>query len=124
MVNKTALLVEIAQKISELDAQIKAAKDEEKSIGRIRRKVRSLKVVCSLISTFVEDDEFTFDMEDEMLQMLECKKGKRIVFDIKEGDDIIQKMDEYNNVKDVYKRMMAQADAMGLKLVGSTLVKK
>lgn len=124
MVNKAELLDEIVSKVSELDAQIKANKDEDKSIGRLRRKARALRVVGSLIATFVEDDEFTFDMEDEMLQMLECKKGKKIVFNIKEGDDILQKMDEYENVKDVYKRIMAQADKMGLKLVGSTLVKK
>lgn len=123
MVVKAELLGEIVQKISELDAQMAEAKSEEKSIGRIRRKARALRVVESLVSTFAPD-EFTFDLEDEMLQMLECKKGKKIVFNIKEGDDIIQKMDEYSQVKDVYRRILAQADKIGLKLVGSTLVRK
>ena len=117
MVNKNELLDEIVQKVSELDAQVSANKSEEKSVGRLKRKARALRVIGSLISTFIEDDEFTFDMEDEMLQMLECKKGKKITFDIKPGDKLMDILEKYQDVKDVYNKVKKYAESHGMKLV-------
>ena len=117
MVNKAELLDEIVQKVSELDAQVSSNKSEEKSVGRLKRKARALRVIGSLISTFIEDEEFTFDMEDEMLQMLECKKGKKITFDIKPGDKLMDVLDKYQDVKDVYNKVKKYAESHGMKLV-------
>ena len=117
MVSKNELLDEIVQKVSELDAQVSANKTEEKSVGRLKRKARALRVIGSLISTFIEDDEFTFDMENEMLQMLECKKGKKITFDIKPGDKLMEVLEKYQDVKDVYNKVKKYAESHGMKLV-------
>ena len=122
---KANVLVAISQRVAELDAQVTKSKAEEKSVGRSKRQARALKVIADLIQLYAPDEfMLTGLLNGELEAMINPSNGQKFVFEMKEGDSILDLLDKYEHVKDAYKRMMTQADAMGLKLVGSTLVKK
>lgn len=122
---KANVLVAISQRVAELDAQVAKSKAEEKSVGRIKRQTRALKVIADLIQLYAPDEfMLTGLLNGELEAMINPSKGQKMVFEMKEGDSILDLLDRYEHVKDAYKRILAQADSMGLKLVGSTLVKK
>lgn len=48
---------------------------------------------------------------------------KKTTIEVHEGDNIIQLLDKYNNVKDIYKKLTKACDDAGLKIVGQDIVK-
>lgn len=48
---------------------------------------------------------------------------KKTIIEVHEGDNIIQLLDKYNNVKDIYKKLTKACDDAGLKIVGQDIVK-
>ena len=121
--NKSTTWVAISQKIAELDAQIAGNNKEDKSVGRLKRQARALRVISALMEYAPEDFSLGASLDKDLDDMITPKKGKKIVFDIKEGDSVIELLDKYKDVKDGYHRILAQAEQMGLKMVGGILTK-
>lgn len=114
---KAIVLDAISQKVAELDAQVVADKAAGKSVGRNKRSARALRVIASLIDDFVTTDEFTFSGEDALQQMIDCKKGKRTVLQINRGDKLIDLLNKYGTVPNIYAKIQAYCEEHDMKIV-------
>lgn len=122
--NKTEMTVRLTDTIQTLLAEVASNKEAGKSIGRIQRKAKLLGVIRELIDEYCPE-EFTLQVQTaaNLEQALNPKKGKKVVFEVKEGDNVIELLDKYNDVKDVYHKLQDAWTAAGLKMVGQVLVK-
>lgn len=120
---KTATMSAIEQRIAELEDQIIDNEADKKSVGRLKRQARALKVCRALIDAYAPETFSIGALDIDLAHMIKPTKGKKMVFDIKEGDSIIELLSTYEAVKDGYHKIMAQAEEMGLKMVGGVLVK-
>lgn len=114
---KATVLDAINVKVAELAQQIEEAQKADKSVGRLKRQSRALIVISDLIEEFVEDDEFTFTSEQDLMQMIDCKKGKRLDLGIKTGDKLMDLLQKYSDVKDIYHKIQRECETKGLKIV-------
>ena len=48
---------------------------------------------------------------------------KKTIIEVHEGDNVIQLLDKYSSVKDIYKKLTKACDDAGLKIVGQDIVK-
>ena len=114
---KSVILDAINMKVAELAQQVEEAQKASKSVGRLKRSSRALVVISDLIEEFVDAEEFTFTSEADLQQMIDCKKGKRLDLGIKAGDKIMDLLQKYDGVKDIYNKIKKECDAKGLKIV-------
>ena len=84
MIKTNEALKALEAKIVSLEADILAAEKEDKSSGKLKRQARALKVIKQLINDYIDEDDFELgnNMEDELLQMINCKKGKRVLLEV------------------------------------------
>lgn len=117
--DKTQLLVAIATKSEDLRAQAREADAAGKSSGKIKRNARALEVIESLIETYCEDTEdIDFPLLSELQQMIDCKKGRSgVKLEVHEGDTLMELLNKYSSVKDVYSKIKTACDQQGLKIV-------
>lgn len=116
--DKTQLLVAMATKSEELRAQAREADAAGKSSGKIKRNARALEVIQSLIDTYVLEDDVDFPLLPELQQMIDCKKGRSGVrLEVHEGDTLMELLNKYNEVKDVYHKIQTACAQQGLKIV-------
>lgn len=120
--NKAEISVRLADTIQTLLDEVASNKEAGKSIGRIQRKAKLLGVVKELIEVYAPE-EFSLTTAADLEQALNPKKGKKQVLEVKAGDNVIELLDKYNNVKDVYHKLQDAWTAAGLKMVGQVLVK-
>lgn len=111
---KSQVLDAINSKVAELAQQIAEA---EKSTGKLKRQSRALVVISDLIEEFVDTEEFTFTSELDLQQMIDCKKGKRLDLGIKSGDKLMDLLQKYSDVKDIYNKIQKECERKGLKIV-------
>lgn len=114
---KSNVLVAISEKVAVLEAQIAADKEAGKSIGRTKRSARALKVIASLIDDFVTTEEFTFSGEDDLMQMIDCKKGHRTVLQINRGDKLMDILTKYANVPNIWAKIQTYVEEHDLEIV-------
>lgn len=60
---------------------------------------------------------------DKTVRAIIPQEVKKTIIEVHEGDNVIQLLDKYNNVKDIYKKLMKACDDAGLKIVGQNIVK-
>lgn len=119
--NKLETLKAIEGKVMALDAQVAAAKeaDKDKSVGRLKRQSRALKVISELITKWCPD-EFKLDLEDDLLAMIEARKGKTLI-KVHEGDSYLELCSvKYPDVIDIVTKINKQMEHKGLVLDGAT----
>lgn len=119
--NKFEMLKAIEGKVMALDAQVAATKeaDKDKSVGRLKRQSRALKVIRELITKWCPD-EFQLDLEDDLLAMIEARKGKTLI-EVHEGDSYIELITvKYPDVRDIVAKINKQMEHKGLVLDGAT----
>lgn len=114
---KSQVLDAINSKVAELAQQIAEAERAEKSVGKLKRQSRALVVISDLIEEFVDTETFTFTSEADLMQMIDCKKGKRLDFGIKSGDKLMDLLQKYSDVKDIYNKIQKECERKGLKIV-------
>ena len=114
---KAVVLDAISVKVAELAQQIEEAEKANKSVGRLKRSSRALVVISDLIEEFVDTEEFTFTSESDLQQMIDCKKGKRLDLGIKAGDKVMDLLQKYADVKDIYGKIQKECEKKGLKIV-------
>lgn len=116
--DKITLVDSIESKVAALKQQAAEADAAGKSSGKIKRNARALEVIQSLIETYVLEDDVDFEMLPELQQMIDCKKGRSGVrMEIHEGDTLMELLEKYGSVKDVYNKIKTACDAQGLKIV-------
>lgn len=119
--NKFETLKAIEGKVMALDAQVAEVKsaDKDKSVGRLKRQSRALKVISELITKWCPD-EFKLDLEDDLLAMIEARKGKTLI-EVHEGDSYIELITvKYSDVRDIVTKINKQMEHKGLVLDGAT----
>lgn len=121
--NKSTTLSAISQKVAELEAQVTGNKEEDKSVGRLKRQARALKVCAALIDAYAPEDFSIGALDTELSAMITPKKGKEIIIDVNEGDNVLQVLEANQNIKDAYNRILKTCARKGLKIVGCDIVK-
>lgn len=109
----------LESKISALETQVSANAAEDKSVGKLKRQARALKVIYGLINQYVTEDEMELgdNLETELTQMIDCKKGKSVTLIVHEGDLLGDLLEKYGNIKDVYHKLQKRCEELGLKIV-------
>lgn len=116
MLNKVSVLDAIEVKIAGLAAQIAEDEAANKSVGRLKRQSRALKVISALIDDFIDDEDFEFSAEADLMQMVDCKKGKVLrLTDLHEGMKIFEIMQKHENLK--YAKLKQKIEEAGFKVV-------
>lgn len=67
-------------------------------------------------------EEIPEDLEKDVRAIIP-QEVKKTIIEVHEGDNIIQLLDKYNSVKDIYKKLTKACDDAGLKIVGQDIVK-
>jgi len=118
MIKSKDILDALSAKEGELMAQYEASKAADKAANKYNRQARALRVISALIE-YIDEDEFEIPCEDELMQMIDCKKGKAIRLELAPGmmlADVLAKCAiEHPNLN--YKKIKAKIEAQGYKVV-------
>ena len=85
------------------------------------KEYRMLKVIVGLIDNNIGIDQDTQSWLEEYSQG--SASGNKIVIEVKEGDNVLELMDKYESVKDVWNRIKDAVAKAGLRIEGSVIVK-
>ncbi len=67
-------------------------------------------------------EEIPEDLEKDVRAIIP-QEVKKTIIEVHEGDNVIQLLDKYSSVKDIYKKLTKACDDAGLKIVGQDIVK-
>ena len=121
---KTAMVKLIDAKVSEMEARLTEllasnASDNTKRTQKFQRTsaIHTMKVVKALIEQLPADIKLDEQIEKWFTSMvtLTAERKAAVTVEVKEGDNIMQLMEEHKDTKDIYKKMMAAAEKAGLK---------
>lgn len=103
-----------------LEQQIAANSEAEKSVGRLKRQQRAIRVIRQLVEQNCEDwVAMTDELEDELMAMLEASRGRSSVV-VHEGDTLLELWQKYSEVPDMMKKVNAQLEKNGWVIDGTT----
>lgn len=111
-------------KVSEMEARLTEllasnASDNTKRTQKFQRTsaIHTMKVVKALIEQLPADIKLDEQTEKWFTSMvtLTAERKAAVTVEVKEGDNIMQLMEEHKDTKDIYKKMMAAAEKAGLK---------
>lgn len=111
-------------KVSEMEARLAEllasnASDNTKRTQKFQRTsaIHTMKVVKALIEQLPADIKLDEQTEKWFTSMvtLTAERKAAVTVEVKEGDNIMQLMEEHKDTKDIYKKMMAAAEKAGLK---------
>lgn len=121
---KTAMVKLVDAKVSEMEARLTEllasnASDNTKRTQKFQRTsaIHTMKVVKALIEQLPADIKLDEQTEKWFTSMvtLTAERKAAVTVEVKEGDNIMQLMEEHKDTKDIYKKMMAAAEKAGLK---------
>lgn len=121
---KTAMVKLVDAKVSEMEARLTEllasnASDNTKRTQKFQRTsaIHTMKVVKALIEQLPADIKLDEQTEKWFTSMvtLTAERKAAVTIEVKEGDNIMQLMEEHKDMKDIYKKMMASAEKAGLK---------
>lgn len=80
-------------------------------------------IIQSLLS-MPGDEDVTFN-DTIMKYFEECSAGikRAVVIEVHEGDDVMELLEKYDGVKDIYKKLKKACEDAGLMIDGPTIVK-
>lgn len=121
---KTAMVKLVDAKVSEMETRLDEllasnASDNTKRTQKFQRTsaIHTMKVVKALIEQLPADIKLDEQIEKWFTSMvtLTAERKAAVTVEVKEGDNIMQLMEEHKDTKDIYKKMMAAAEKAGLK---------
>ena len=121
---KTAMVKLVDAKVSEMETRLDEllasnASDNTKRTQKFQRTsaIHTMKVVKALIEQLPADIKLDEQTEKWFTSMvtLTAERKAAVIVEIKEGDNIMQLMEEHKDMKDIYKKMMTAAEKAGLK---------
>lgn len=115
---------------AQLEAIIKSAegiKDrkstERKAAARASRKLRQISAIEELLKNLAEGSKLSEDTTEYISTLTEeYTPGTSI--DVQEGDNLIELLEEYKDVKDLYKKILKQCEKKGLQIKGTEIIKQ
>ena len=115
----------IAQnKVSELDCLV-ASKSGNKNPDYYKT-LKEMKLWCIIQSllSMPGDEDVTFNATI-MKYFEECAAGikRAVVIEVHEGDNVMELLEKYDGVKDIYKKLKKACEDAGLIIDGPTIVK-
>lgn len=112
----------LTRKMAEL-AQLVEKKSGNKNPDYYKtlKEYRMLRVIVGLIDNNIGIDQDTLAWLENYSKG--SATGNKIVIAVHEGDNVLELLDKYNDVKDIYNRIKKAVDEAGLKIVGSSIVK-
>ena len=88
--------------------------------------LKEMKLWCIIqaLLTMPGDDDVTFN-DTIMKYFEECSAGikRGVIVEVHEGDNALELLDRYKDVKDIWNKIKKACDDAGLKIVGSNVVK-
>ena len=121
---KTAMVKLVDAKVSEMETRLDEllasnASDNTKRTQKFQRTsaIHTMKVVKALIEQLPADIRLDEQTEKWFTSMvtLTAERKAAVTVEVKEGDNIMQLMEEHKDTKDIYKKMMVAAEKAGLK---------
>lgn len=64
------------------------------------------------------------DTLERLMSLTTLVSDRRVSIEVKEGDNVLELLDKYSNVKDAWCKIKDACEASGLQIVGSSIVKK
>lgn len=118
--NNETLIHNMKNKVAEL-AQLVAGKAGKKNPDYYKtlKEYRMAKTIYGLLGAGINANTQKW-LEDYASGNTGVNK---IVIAVHEGDNVLELLDKYNDVKDIYNRIKKAVDEAGLKIVGSSIVK-
>ena len=88
--------------------------------------LKEMKLWCIIqaLLAMPDDDDVTFS-DTIMKYFEECSAGikRGVTVEVHEGDNALELLDRYKDVKDIWNKIKKACDDAGLKIVGSNVVK-
>lgn len=81
-------------------------------------------IITGLLNTMEDDKEIKINatLQDYFIELSQGgKRGTQII--VQEGDNVLQLLDKYKDIKDVWNKLKKACDESGLKIVGSDIVR-
>lgn len=117
---KMDLINACLEKEKALEQQIAANSEAEKSVGRLKRQQRAIRVIRSIVEqNCSEEVKMTNETEDELMAIIEPSRSHQSVV-VHEGDTLLELWQMYNEVPDVMKKINAQLEKNGWVIDGTT----
>lgn len=115
---------------AQLEAIVKSAegiKDrksaERKAAARASRKLRQISAIEELLKNLADGSKLSEDTTEYISTLTEeYTPGTSI--DVQEGDNLIELLEKYKDVKDLYKTILKQCEKKGLQIKGTEIVKQ
>lgn len=112
----------LTRKVTELAQLVeKKAGNKNPDYYKTLKEYRMLKVIVGLIDNNIGIDQDTQSWLEEYSKS--SATGNKIVIEVKEGDNVLELLDKYDGVRDVYNRIKKAVEEAGLKIEGSSIVK-
>lgn len=117
---KNELVEACLQKEQALEQQIAANSEAEKSVGRLKRQQRAIRVIRSIVEqNCSEEVKMTNETEDELMAIIEPSRSHQSVV-VHEGDTLLELWQKYSEVPDMMAKINKACDKAGLIIDGTT----
>ena len=111
-------------KVEELDNLVKAKSGNKNPDYYKTLKEMKLWCIIQALLAIPGDDDVTLN-DTIMKYFEECSAGikRGVTVEVHEGDNALELLDRYKDVKDIWNKIKKACDDAGLKIVGSNVVK-
>lgn len=120
-----ATTLKIQESVSALNALMESDVSENTKRTQKYQRTRDIRTL-HIIKSLLEKMDKNMDMRDvldgpdtlpwfESLVTLASERKAKYVVEVREGDKVIELMEKYRDVKDIYKKMMKAAEDAGLR---------
>lgn len=90
---------------------------------KTQKEFRMWKIVQGLLEDMGEGEVHLTEEVQGYFSLLTMGDSNRVVIEVHEGDNVLELLDKYKDVKDVWNKIKKVCDTAGLKIVGSSVVK-
>lgn len=124
-INTSIIKEQVSVKVEEMESLLKEllASDVSENTKRTQKfqrtsQIRQLKVFLAILNQYQDADIALSEEESkwyESMVTLTSERKAKYTIEVHEGDRVMDLMQKYDSVKDVYKKMMRSAEEAGLK---------
>lgn len=90
---------------------------------KTQKEFRMWKIIQSLLEDIGEGEVHITEEVQNYFSLLTMDGPNKIVIEVHEGDNALELLDKYKDVKDIWNKLKKACDNAGLKIVGSSVVK-
>ena len=117
---KSNLINACLEKEKALEQQIAANSEADKSVGRLKRQCRAIRVIRQIVEANCGDEvKMTNETEDELTAIIEPSRSHSSVV-VHEGDTLLELWQKYSEVPDMMAKINRACDKAGLIIDGTT----